>query len=507
MCFFEKAPEGNYWSDLSYFNSKSFKVLALSFGKLMTMISSLVLFSVLARLLSVSEYATYRQTILVYQFSLPLLSFALPQSLYFFMPTVEDKRTLVFSNLVVLATSGTMFCLFLVMGGNELIAERFNNPELEQTLLILAYYPFLILPIMAANTVLVACNKVVTLSVFNVLSKLFVVLCVIVTCLFMKNPYHCIIALVVATIFTFLCALYLMYIATHGRISLNVKMIKSMLTYSMPLGISSLFGTIYMYIDKLIVSSYCSPETFSIYINGATQIPFTTIITGSVTAVILVEMTQMSKRGEMNEAMKLFRLAALKCSYFLLPVMCFFFIFADDFMVILYSSKYSESAYPFRLYLLMIPLRMISFGAPLMAAGKTKEILYRSAVGLLINLVLSITLVHYFGYIGAIWGTIITLYTWNVPFNLYLIGKIYGCKKLNVLPLKKFVLVFGFSLLPIPFLLWFKSIGSHLNHLVVFGLSGIIYFIFIILIFNWRGYVKIPNILYKLNLTSIPFRR
>ena len=64
------------------------------------------------------------------------------------------------------------------------------------------------------------------------------------------------------------------------------KSMKEIIKYSAPLGIASMMGTIMLQLDKIIVSSMCTPEEFANYVNGAIEIPLIAVITGSISAVI-----------------------------------------------------------------------------------------------------------------------------------------------------------------------------------------------------------------------------
>ena len=74
---------------------------------------------------------------------------------------------------------------------------------------------------------------------------------------------------------------------------------------------------------------------------------------------------------------------------------------AQDVMTVIFSTKYSESSYPFRIYALLIPLRCTSFGAILTALGRPKLVTVMSGAALTVNAVLSIVFVRALGPAGA----------------------------------------------------------------------------------------------------------
>jgi O-antigen/teichoic acid export membrane protein len=110
-----------------------------------------------------------------------------------------------------------------------------------------------------------------------------------------------------------------------------------------------------------------------------------------------------------------------------------------------------------------------------MALGQSKVILYRSILDLVINTVLSIVLVHFWGYLGAAIATILTLYFWTVPYNLYKISKGFDVGALQTLPFKKIGFIFLLSVIPVP-LVMFNLLLPNNAYLFKLLLAGILYF-------------------------------
>ena len=121
---------------------------------------------------------------------------------------------------------------------------------------------------------------------------------------------------------------------------------------------------------------------------------------------------------------------------------------ADTFIQYLYTSEYADSAIPFRIYLLILPVRVVVFGSLLMALGKNKFILFRSIVGLFINAAFSIFLVWQFSPWGAVAATVMTMYLWIIPSCIYVLSKEMDIRWFQVLPFEDFGKV-SLQLLPL----------------------------------------------------------
>lgn len=463
-------------------NSRTSKVLALSLGQALTAVVSIISGMVAARVLSKYDYATMRQTLLAYQFAAPLLTLALPNALYYFLPREDqEKRGLLIDNLTLLFIMGAVFSFFLLLGGDALLAGRFNNPDLEKTLSWMIPYPLFTMPAAILGAVLVVQGRITTLGIYNVATNLALTCAVIAACLITRSYSGPVWVQILFPILTLPVALLLAFSNTAGALRKpNFSSMKKMVQYSVPLGLASMLGTITLQLDKMIVSSMCTPDDFAVYANGAVEIPLISVITGSIATVILADMANSVKDGDHAGALALFRQAAVRSALILLPVMAFLMVYATDFILLLYSERYIESVTAFRIYLFTLPIRIVVYGSALMALGMTRAVLWRSIFELLLNAVFSIVFVYLFGYIGAAIATILTLYLWSVPFNLHAIAKGFGCHWHETLPLQKIgciLLVAATSAtIASPFLAW-KSCHPLLRISLAFTMFSCLYYV------------------------------
>ena len=411
----------------------------------MTLVSGMVL----SRVLNKADLATYRQTMLAYDVVLPLLSLGLASGIYYFLPTEKRRaRGVVVDGLLMMAGMGMLYAIFIALGGNHLLAKRFSNPAIVNTLAYLVPLPIIMLPAGLLSSVMVVQNQVQKLTVYNVLSSLLLATSVIAACLVWKSPDSMILSRVGVSMACGLVAIWLIFQSVPADAwRPSFACMKRMVAYSLPLVGASAMGTISLQLDKLIVSSMCPPEQFAVYSNGAIEIPLIGILTGSIASVIQPDLRRMVAGGDYTDALALFRQAAVKSAAILIPAMVFLLVSAEPFILTLFSSKYSGSVLPFRLYLLILPVRIVYFGVFMMALGKNTMILYRSMVGLVANLVLSIILVRWMGFIGAIVATILTLYLFSCAWNFSVISRAVGCRWWQVVPFRTVFQLAGVSML------------------------------------------------------------
>ncbi len=432
--------------------SRSMKVIALSLGNALAMIAGIVFAMVAARHLSKGDYATYRQTFLAYEFVTPLLLLGIPNALYYLLPRAgADRKGVVVDAIALLSVAGVAFSLFLLLGGAQLLALQFDNPELSRTLPWLAVYPLFMLPVAAVSTILVFAERVRTLALYNTLVALATAAATIAAVLATGSEDAPILARIAVAGIAAPVGVWLMFHYFGGTVRApRMAAMGEMLRYAFPLGLAFMLGTLTLQLHALIVASLCTPEQFAVYINGAIEIPVIGIVVGSITTVLFAEMSNAVADGDKSRALDLFRSAAVQSACILFPTMVYFALAAEPFITLLYSAEYRDSVTPFLIYLAVLPPRIVVYGAALMALGMSREVLVRSVFDLLINAVLCYLFVSLFGYNGAALGLIATLYCWTVPYNLHKIAQGYGVRWHRLLPWRDLAKVMAISLVAAP---------------------------------------------------------
>lgn len=470
--------------------SKSVKVAVLSLGNLLTAGITLLIFIIMSRLVSKDDYATYRQTFLAYQFAAPLLTLGLPSAIFYFLSVERERvRGRVVDILVISLSMGVFFFFFLLFGGERLLAWRFNNPRLLDTLMYLLPYGIFALPLGGViSSILVATGRIGALSAFNVASRMLIGLGAIIPVCVLGSMESSIIGQVAATGVALVAGLTLVIcLSPSGSAAPDWSSIRSLALFAVPIGLADMLGRLSLQLDKVIVSSMCSLDDFAVYANGSIEIPAVGVITGSIASVIIVEMRKAAAEHKSDELIGLFRRAAGKSALFIMPVMAFLLINAELLITLCFSERYSQSASPFRIYLLLLPLRVVFFGSILTAIGKPKILVLGSAIALSSNLIFSILLVNMYGYIGAAWGTVLSTYANAVFYLIYLAGY-FHIRAAGVLPAVRMFGYFAVSaaVAAISFLL--SVIILKTDGALAFSINSAIFGAFVLIMWNGRIY-------------------
>jgi len=441
----------------------------------MTALVGIASVAVLARVFSQHDYASYRQTLLAFIFAVPFVTMGFDRALYYFLPGEEKRsRGILVENLLWLLGAGVLLSLFLLAGGSRLLATRFNNPDLASLLVLLVPYPLLMLPGLSLSACLMARNRTEQVAGFNVSSRVTMFLAMVVPCLIWPRPSTAIIGTVLGTAVTTVAAVTLMWRACNaGSWRPTMAGMRKQAQFSIPLGLASLVSSVTLSLDQVMVAAICSPAVFAIYVNGAMEVPIVGMVTGSVTSVLMVDYARLYKEGRLEDIVSLIHQAMVKCALVLLPVMVFLLCMAPELMRLLFGKPYEDSAIPFRIYLLMMPVRTLTFGAVLLATGHSREVLYQSIISLTTNALLLWCAIRYFGPLWAPIGPVISLYVLAVPYLIFVLSSVLRCRVASLFPWAELAKVVAASCVGMPVVWALKYIGAGWPGAVVLAVAAV----------------------------------
>ena len=415
---------------------------------------------VLTRSLDKHELATYQQTFLAYLLVAPFLQLGIDQGIFHFLSVEKLRiRGRVIDALTALGIAGVLFAVFIIVGGNQFLARSFDNPKVAEMLLWMAPYAILTLPGNQVSPVLISRDRIFLSSGFAILKQFVIGAATIAPLIVWRNAESPLIGNVVASCLMAIASIGLMIKATpNDSAKPDVEAMRELVRFSLPLGLSFLIGAIMTQMDKLIVSVAQSPESFAVYAVGAFEVPGLAIVTGSITAAIIADMTRRFKQGEGDSALALWNAASQKSALFLFPASVFLFAFSTEFISVVFSNRFTESAPIFQLYVVLLPLRIFLFGSILAAAGESGFILKRTAFWAISNLALSVSLYRAIGIEGVVWGTIISQYLLAAPMNFLKIKQVTHCQWSELAPARRLLRIALAAIGPILLVYPLKSI-------------------------------------------------
>ena len=181
------------------------------------------------------------------------------------------------------------------------------------------------------------------------------------------------------------------------------SLMREQLAYALPLGIAG-FGILVQTDAHLyFVAHGFSPAEYAIYAVGCFQIPLLGILRESVNAVLIPRISYLQQQDARSEIVLLLSRAMRKLAFVYWPVPVFLIVTARDFIQLLYTSRYADSAPIFIVNLMAIPT-LILISDPITRA-------YTAHMGFLIKARLAAAVllipglyigIQYFGMQGAV---------------------------------------------------------------------------------------------------------
>jgi O-antigen/teichoic acid export membrane protein len=384
---------------------------ALASGSFVAQVLGLVLLMVLTRLVAKDELGAYQQLQLIYGILSPLLIAGIPAALLYFIPRSEDPehaRAWIGQAYVLLGGIGAMVSIGIAVGRDPL-STALGNPALADALLVYSPQPFFAFIGGAMGTALVAIGRAGLAASIGALSGVFALVGVVGAASIEPDAAHMAAGLVAATMLYAAMATVVVY-RTAGIAVRRADLtsgIRKLLAYGVPLAVTGLAGRLAWQFDRIVVSRDFTTAQFAVYVVGAVELPLTAIIQQSVNAVLVPAMARHYAAGDIAGMAALWHRAIRRTSLILLPAFIFFMLTAEQTIRVLFGANYQGSADVFRIYLLLVPVRVATYGIITQAIGRTGINLSGSVVLLVANAVLVLALVGPLGLIGPALGTVL----------------------------------------------------------------------------------------------------
>lgn len=402
-------------------------VVRLTMSKIATLLIATITSMLLSRFRTFEEFGTYSQIQMVVALVASVFMLGLPNSINYFLAkanSVDEQRKF----LGIYYTLSTLLSIAMglaLVAAAPLIAAYFKNPAILTFAYFLLLYPWASVTTSSIENVLVVYHKTRQLTCYRIVNSLCILGSVLIVQLFGLGFREYMIANV-----TVYCGFALYVYMTVYKISggfrpcLDKELIRTIFVFSLPIGLSTVVGTLNIEIDKLLIGFVMDTEQMAIYTNASKELPVS-FIAGSVTAVLMPQLTRMLKKDRNREAIQLWA-SATELSFIVLCLISFgVFTYAEDVITLLYSEKYLPGFPVFRVYALVLLLRCTYFGMILNAMGRTKEIFHASIASLLLNAILNPILYWALGMVGPAVATFVSMFVvllWQLYRTAYCIS-------------------------------------------------------------------------------------
>ena len=395
----------------------------------------------LAWALSREVNGLFQKGYLVARIVVPVVAFGLPTALYYFLPRLgrAGRRALLMRTLGLLACAGVAAAA-AVFALAPRVAAAMGNDALVTLVRAACAVIVVSLPALAAEPLLLVAGRARAWA-FASLAAAAAQVAGVAALLFTGAPLPWLFAAIVAgALVRLVPALVLagrLYPpgpddadAAHPPVDASRHW-----RYVLPIGLAGMLDAGSLWLDRTLVALRFGDADLAVYSYGATEVPFIAILTGSLLPVLLPEMSARMRGGDTRGALELWHRAARKTAPILFGLLFALLWVAPDFLAALYSERYRDSAVFFRIYLCMLPLRVVSYMPTLNALNRNRQVLAGAAGELALNVALALWLMHpdRLGMAGAAWAMVIA--TWaQVAYYLACIRGGFGVAWRGLLP-------------------------------------------------------------------------
>lgn len=385
--------------------------VALTVSKMITLIISIATSMLLSRSLSLNDYGTYSELQTVTALVVSIFALGLPNSLNYFLPTFDKERRNKFIGLYFTAITVISVIVGIVMfAGKGGFAKYYKNNDIIIYSFFLTIIPWTKIAVSSRSNMLIVDSKVKKEFIYCISNALCLLLITaLMTVVGGSFKTYLILYVFIEVVFGLLvyCEAY---ISADRKLKpdLDFKLIKTILVFSVPLGLSTAVSTISLDLDKLIIGYFMDEKAVAVYANAGKELPFS-YISSSFTAVILPQIVKRVKENNTERAIEIWKKSSEICFIVLSFCTAACIVFAPQIITVLYSEKYLGGVGIFRIYSLVLLTRITYWGMILNAYGKTKQIFYNSVYCLIINIVSSVGLYFLIGFEGPAAATLISI--------------------------------------------------------------------------------------------------
>lgn len=384
--------------------------ILLTFIKLVTMVIGLAITRLLSEYLSVHEYGTYSQIMLLVSTVSSITIFGMSDGVNYFFNREHDAEsrdsyvaTIFVLQCVVSAVAGG-----LVMILTQPICRYFDNPDVAPLLIFAAALPFLQNLMFMSQVLFVAVGKARLLAFRNLAISLMRLIAVLIVIGVVQSTTVVLITSVILDIGQ-IAFFWIVLRKKNCRLDLSKarpQLLRNILRYCAPMAIYIMINALNRDMDKYLISMMTDTETLALYTNASKPLPFD-ILMASFCTVLIPYITKYISEQKKRRAADLYK-NFLELSYISNGILyCAALTSAPQLMKLLYSNKYTAALPVFCIYIFVDLLHFTNITLVLSSAGKTRTLMLLGLGSLGCNAILNIILYHQLDIVGPAIATLL----------------------------------------------------------------------------------------------------
>ena len=382
-----------------------------SIGTISAMVFHFLSILIITRQITKEEFGIYVLIIVISNFLDVVSGFALEQSLVKFISSAKDleRRSIFIPTLIIRIIFIVVAIILVVSFGNSLMfLFSFTATEFLYviiTLFILSSFRGLFYNLLQSMNLF---KRYASVQIVNsVLRVTLLLVIILINELTLKNVLFIEMGVVISTV---LLQLALIPFKEVFHWDVNLKNIKRILRFSIPLYFNGILAFIQYQANIFIISAYLNPVSIANY-DVAGKIPQASMRGfQSFIVVFFPNLSRLLSQGKRDAALTLMNKSIFTFSIAINLLLLVSFLFNKEIILLLFSDKYFDSSLAFSFLMVAFYLNAMSniMGYSLVSAGLPSITLKVSIASSAISLIAALFMVPLWGFMGAVYSMLLT---------------------------------------------------------------------------------------------------
>ncbi len=220
-----------------------------------------------------------------------------------------------------------------------------------------------------------------------------------------------------------------------GRLRLDPALMRRQFLYSLPFAVGNALYLLRVQADQWIVASFFSSSVFALISIAGIALAVSGLVRQPLNNAVLPRLSALLGAGRNAEACQLLARSYAALSLVLAPLLGMFFVAARELVILVYTPAYVGAAPMMQVYLVGQLIGVFAAGHLLVVAEQGRLSTTISAVCLVVSIVLSLVGVRWFGPVGAVAGSVVSLLVGEV-WALLAVTRKLGAKVSDIVNLR-----------------------------------------------------------------------
>lgn len=423
---------------MKFADKATLNILSRTLGSVFLMVSSIIM----TRYLTKETYGTYLQAMLIMNTVTMLAFVGLPQSIYYYFQSSENKAVFIYKNIALSLVIGIAVAAILMIFRTG-ICRLVGNDEIYNYMHYLALIIILQSPLSFRDPIFFSSGAYVSNSVSTIFCSAVDYLPLYYAVISGWNLKSILLVSVASKIFNLLFFIVLLKkycLNTVGNFTPTGHEKKvgllDQVRYAVPIGAAGYVGVIGSQVDKYIISGGFSPAQFAVYSRGAMEVPFISTITYMLNDITLPQYVTAYKSRDIGRLLDLMHANIDKVAKINIGIFAFLFVEAPLLMEILYTRQYADATPIFRITLMSLLFGVTVYNMIPTVTGNTRMLFNATLFSIVTKIVVCLALLKLMGPIGVALGVFVGSLLYMV-YLLYCSVRILDVRWTQIMPWAK----------------------------------------------------------------------